>query len=103
MQLVAQSFAYEQKFAPTPADLQGNANTINTGNSALKYDGLWFFGQLNSPDLRKDNKQFDFDVALMPKGADPSRPHRGWSEGMALSKTDKVDAAWTFARQACAV
>ncbi len=97
VQLVAQSFAYERKIAPTAADLQGNANTINTGNAALKYDGPWFFGQLNSPDLRAENKQVDFDVVLMPQGADTTRPHRGWSEGVALFKSDRTDAAWAFA------
>lgn len=97
VQMVAQGFQYDQKIAPTPADLQGGANTINTGNSVMKYEGPWFLGQLNSPDLRSKSKQIDFDVVLMPKGADANRPHRGWSEGVALFKTDRVEQAWVFA------
>lgn len=97
IQLVEQDFRYKLNISPSPADLADGANTIEAGNSALKYEGAWFFPQLNSPDLRKDNKQVEFDVVLMPKGADESRPHRGWSEGVVLPKSDQVDGAWGFA------
>lgn len=98
VQQVAQDFQYgPQRIAPAPADLQGGANTINTGNSALKYEGPWFLGQLNSPKLRQDGKAVPFDVVLMPQGADAGRPHRGWAEGVAIFKSDRVEQAWAFA------
>jgi multiple sugar transport system substrate-binding protein len=97
VQKVASDWYYTDKIAPTPADLSGGANTINTGNSAMKYEGPWFFGALNSPDLRSQGKNVPFDVVLMPKMADDSRPHRGWTEGVALLATDLVDEAWAFA------
>lgn len=97
VQMVAQDFYHSMGIAPTPADMDGGANTINTGNCAMKYEGPWFFPQLNSPALRDEKKQVEFDVVLMPKMKDESRPHRGWSEGVALPTTDKVDVAWAFA------
>lgn len=97
VQMVVQDFQYTMKISPTPADLESGANTINTGNAAMKYEGAWFFPQLNSPDLRADNKQVEFDVVMMPKQADESRPHRGWAEGVTVPKTDLQDAAWDFA------
>jgi ABC-type glycerol-3-phosphate transport system substrate-binding protein len=95
--MVVQDFIYNMKVSPTPADTQGGANTINTGNAVMKYEGPWFLGQLNSPDLRKDNKQVEFDVVLMPKGGDDARPHRGWAEGVALLQGEKVEQGWAFA------
>ena len=97
LQLVAYDVYHTMKISPTPADLEGGANTIETGNAAMKYEGPWFFGRLNSPELREQNKQIEFDVVLMPEAADPGRPHRGWAEGIALPKSDNADAAWDFA------
>ena len=97
LQLVAYDVYHTLKIAPTPADLEGGANTIETGNVAMKYEGAWFFGRLNSPELREQGKQIEFDVVLMPQGPDSGRPHRGWAEGVALPKSDNVDAAWGFA------
>jgi multiple sugar transport system substrate-binding protein len=97
LQMVAYDFYHTMKVSPTPADLEGGANTIETGNAAMKYEGPWFFGRLNSPELREQGKQIEFDVVLMPEAADSSRPHRGWAEGVALPKSDNVDAAWEFA------
>jgi multiple sugar transport system substrate-binding protein len=96
VQQIANSWYNTDKIAPTPADLQGGANTINTGNCAMKYEGPWFFGALNSPKLREDKKNVAFDVVLMPKMADEGRPHRGWTEGVALLKGDHMAAAWEF-------
>ena len=45
----------------------------------------------------QQDAQVEFDVVLMPQGADPDRPHRGWAEGVALPQTDQVEAAWDFA------
>ncbi len=99
VQLVANDVYNTLKIAPTPADQSGGANTIQTGNCAMKYEGAWFFTQLNSPQLREQKKEVEFDVVLMPKYKDPNRPHRGWSEGLAVpkSKPDTQEAAWAFA------
>ena len=97
LQLVAYDVYHTMKISPTPADLEGGANTIETGNAAMKYEGAWFFGRLNSPELREQDKQIEFDVVMMPQGADPDRPHRGWAEGVAIPQSDVVDAAWEFA------
>ncbi len=97
VQLIAYDVYHTLKVSPTPADLEGGANTIETGNCAMKYEGAWFFGRLNSPELRDQGKQVEFDVVLMPKGADADRPHRGWAEGVALPKSDNVEAGWGFA------
>jgi multiple sugar transport system substrate-binding protein len=97
VQMMAADVYYDLKIAPTPADLSAGANTFQTGNVGMKYEGAWWFGQMNSPDLRKDNKQIEFDVVLMPKMADEARPHRGWAEGIALLKGDSLEEAWKFA------
>jgi multiple sugar transport system substrate-binding protein len=97
IQLVAYDVYHTMKIAPTPADLEAGANTIETGNVAMKYEGPWWFGRLNSPELRDEGKQVEFDVVMMPQGADPDRPHRGWAEGLALPQSDNVEAAWDFA------
>lgn len=97
LQLVAYDVYHTMKISPTPADLEGGANTIETGNAAMKYEGPWFFGRLNSPELREQNKQIEFDVVLMPEAADSTRPHRGWAEGVALPNSNNVEAGWGFA------
>jgi multiple sugar transport system substrate-binding protein len=97
VQQVAQDFQYQRKISPTVADLEGGANTIVTGNSAMVYEGPWFLSRLNSPELRAEGKEVPFDVVLMPQGTDSNRPHRGWSEGVALLNGDNVEAAWGFA------
>jgi multiple sugar transport system substrate-binding protein len=96
IQLFAQDVYYNLGISPTPADLEGGSNTIQTGNCAMKYEGAWFFTQLNSPALREEGKQVEFDAVMMPKMADESRPHRGWSEGVVLPTTDQLEAAWQF-------
>src|SRR5690606_9658790 len=79
------------------ADVSAGANLFQNGNVAMKYEGPWWFPQMNSPELRAENKQHEFDVVMMPKMADEARPHRGWAEGIALLKGDNVEAAWDFA------
>ncbi|MGC9398791.1 MAG: ABC transporter substrate-binding protein [Anaerolineae bacterium] len=98
LQLVAYDVYHTLKVSPTPADLEGGANTIETGNSAMKYEGPWYFPRLDSPELREEGKAVDFDVVMMPEAADPERPHRGWAEGVMLMKGDNEDAAWEFVR-----
>ena len=97
VQLVAYDFYHTLNCSPTPADLEGGANTIDTGNCAMKYEGAWYFPRLNSPDLRAENKHVEFDVVMMPKGPDANRPHRGWAEGILLMKGKQVADAWGFA------
>jgi multiple sugar transport system substrate-binding protein len=97
LQLVAYDVYHTLKVSPTAADLEGGSNTIETGNCAMKYEGPWFFPRLNSPELREQGAQVEFDVVLMPEATDPERPHRGWAEGIALPRSDNVEAAWDFA------
>lgn len=97
VQLVASDVYYTMNIAPTPADLSAGANTFQTGNVGMKYEGPWWFPQMNSPELRAENKQIEFDVVMMPKMADPERPHRGWAEGIALLAGNNVEEAWKFA------
>ena len=94
LQIVASDMYFKMNIAPTPADMEGGVNTIETGSVAMKYEGPWFFGRLNSPELRDENKQIEFDVVLMPQQGDGGRPHRGWAEGIALPQSDNVEAAW---------
>ena len=97
LQTVASDVYNTLKISPTPADLEGGSNAIETGNVAMKYEGAWFFGRLNSPELREEGKQVDFDVVLMPEVADPDRPHRGWAEGLVIPESDNVEGGWDFA------
>ncbi|MBX2997766.1 MAG: extracellular solute-binding protein [Caldilineaceae bacterium] len=96
VQIVAQDVIYNMGVAPLPADTDTGANTIQTGNAAMKYEGPWFFTQLNSPALRESGQQIEFDVVLMPQQQDSERPHRGWAEGVAVPRTNRADAAWGF-------
>lgn len=96
LQIVAQDVIYDMGVAPLPADTDTGANTIQTGNTAMKYEGAWFFTQLNSPDLREEGKEIVFDVVLMPQQQDTNRPHRGWSEGVTVPQTDQTADAWGF-------
>ncbi len=96
VQMVAQDFQYKLGVSPTPADLSGGTNTIETGNAAMKYEGAWFFPSLNSPELREEGQEIEFDVVLMPMVADADRPHRGWSEGICVMATDNAEAAWGY-------
>ena len=98
VQVVTQDFQYRMGVSPTPADMSGGTNTIDTGNAALKYEGAWFFPRLNSPELREAGKEIAFDVVMMPAYKDPQRPHRGWSEGVCVMATDQADAAWDYVR-----
>ena len=63
----------------------------------MKYEGAWFFPNMNSPELRADGAELPFDVVLMPKYKDEARPHRGWAEGVVVMKTDLAEEAWGFA------
>ena len=96
VQLLTQDLQYKMGISPTPADMSGGTNTIETGNAAMKYEGAWFLPNLNSPELRDAGAEVPFDVVMMPQYLDEDRPHRGWSEGVAVLNTDSVDAAWEY-------
>lgn len=96
VQMIAQDFMFDMGISPLQADVATGANTIETGGSAMKYEGPWWLGRMNSPELRAENKQIPFDVVLMPQVDTDDRLHRGWSEGVALLKGDKVEPAWAF-------
>jgi multiple sugar transport system substrate-binding protein len=97
IQKMAADVIYTDGIAPSPADTSGGANTFQTGNCAMKYEGPWWFPTMNSPELRAEGKQIEIDVVMMPKMADGDRPHRGWAEGIALLNGDNVEDAWGFA------
>ena len=97
IQKMAADVIYADGIAPSPADTSGGANTFQTGNCAMKYEGPWWFPTMNSPELRAEGKQIEIDVVMMPKMADGDRPHRGWAEGIALLNGDNVEDAWGFA------
>ena len=97
VQKMAQDVIYTMGIAPSPADTSGGANTFQTGNCAMKYEGPWFFPALNSPDLRSQGKNVPFDAVMMPIYKDESRPHRGWAEGVVVMQGKKVEEAWKFA------
>jgi len=98
LQLMVSDVFNNPKVSPTPADLEGGSNSLDTGNVAMKYEGPWFFGRLDNEELRADGKEIDFDVVMMPKGADSSRKHRGWSEGVVVPASDNPEAGWGFAK-----
>ena len=96
IQLIAQDMVHGLGVAPTAADTEGGAVAIEAGNVGMKYEGAWYMPRMNTPELREEGNQVEFDVVLMPQGADSGRPHRGWSEGLAIPETDQIDAAWQF-------
>lgn len=96
--MVSDVFNGDTKVSPTPSDLEGGSNALETGNVAMKYEGPWFFGRLDNAELRESGKELDFDVVMMPKGRDGSRKHRGWAEGVVVPTSDNVEAGWGFAK-----
>lgn len=96
VQLVAQDLIFKLGVAPSAADTAGGAVAIESGNVGMKYEGAWYMPNMNTPELRAEKKEVPFDVVLMPKGLDDNRPHRGWSEGLALPKSDNMAEAWEF-------
>ena len=96
IQKVANDWYNLDKIAPTPADGANGANQITTGNVAMKYEGPWWFPSMMAKKLQDEGKSYPFDVVLMPKQQDASRPHRAWAEGVALMKGKNEAAAWDF-------
>lgn len=98
IQLVAGDFANKMGISPKPADLEGGAATINSGQSAMKYEGPWWFPSMVTPQMRDEGTAVEFDVALMPQQQDGSRPHRGWPEGVVIFNTAPQDPAWDYVK-----
>lgn len=98
VQLVAGDFANKMGISPKPADLEGGAATINSGQSAMKYEGPWWFPSMVTPEMREQGTAVDFDVVLMPKQQDENRPHRGWPEGVVIFNTAPQDPAWEYVK-----
>lgn len=94
VQLIAGDFYYSMGISPKPADLDSGAGGINAGQSAMKYEGPWWFPQMVTQKMRDEGTAVDFDVVLMPKQQDENRPHRGWAEGLVIFNTAPEDAAW---------
>ncbi len=98
IQLIASDFYYSMGISPKPADLSTGSGGIEAGQSAMKYEGAWWFPQMVTPELRDQGAAVEFDVVLMPQQADGNRPHRGWAEGLSIFANAPVDAAWEFSK-----
>ena len=94
VQQIAGDFYHSMAISPKPADLDSGAGGINAGQSAMKYEGPWWFPQMVTQKMRDEGTAIDFDVVLMPKQQDENRPHRGWAEGLVVFNTAPLDAAW---------
>jgi multiple sugar transport system substrate-binding protein len=98
VQLVASDFYHTLGISPKPADLDSGAGGIEAGQSAMKYEGPWWFPQMVTPEKRDQGAAVEFDVVLMPKMADADRPHRGWAEGVVIFSNAPTDAAWDLVK-----
>jgi multiple sugar transport system substrate-binding protein len=98
VQMVASDFYHTMGISPKPADLDAGSGGIQAGQSAMKYEGPWWFPQMVTPTMREQGTAVDFDVVLMPQQQDANRPHRGWAEGLVLFDTAPKDAAWDFTK-----
>lgn len=101
VQLIASDFYHTMGISPKPADLDAGSGGIEAGQSAMKYEGPWWFPRMVTPELRDQGAAVDFDVVLMPKQADGERPHRGWAEGVVIFKNAPLDPAWELVKYMC--
>ncbi len=98
VQLVANDFYNTLGISPKPADTDSGAGGIESGQSAMKYEGPWWFPRMVTPALRDEGTAVDFDVVLMPRQQDGNQPHRGWAEGVSILSTAPLDAAWELCK-----
>lgn len=98
VQKIVSDFPYSMGISPKPADREGGAGGIETGASAMVYEGPWWFPRMVTPELREQGIARDFDVVLMPKQQDENRPHRGWAEGLVIFNTAPLEPAWDLAK-----
>lgn len=101
VQMIASDFYYSMGISPKPADLSAGSGGIEAGQSAMKYEGPWWFPTMVTAEKRDQGAAVDFDVVLMPKQQDGNRPHRGWSEGIVIFSNKEVDPAWEVAKFVC--
>jgi multiple sugar transport system substrate-binding protein len=98
VQLIANDVYNGIGISPKPADLDAGSGGIQAGQSAMKYEGPWWFPQMVTPQMREQGTAVDFDVVLMPQQQDAERPHRGWAEGVVIFNTAPLDAAWDLVK-----
>jgi len=98
VQMVAGDFYHSMGISPKPADLDAGSGGIQAGQSAMKYEGPWWFPQMVTAQMREQGTAVDFDVVLMPKQQDENRPHRGWAEGVVIFNSAPKDAAWELTK-----
>ncbi len=98
VQMVASDFYHTLGISPKPADLDAGSGGIQAGQSAMKYEGPWWFPQMVTAQMREQGTAVDFDVVLMPQQADADRPHRGWAEGVVLFASAPRDPAWELTK-----
>jgi len=101
VQLIASDFYHTMGISPKPADTDAGSGGIEAGQSAMKYEGPWWFPRMVTPQLRDQGAAVEFDVVLMPKQADGNRPHRGWAEGVVIFNNAPLDPAWDLVKYMC--
>jgi len=93
IQLWVGDFVNEYKASPTPAMMQGGANTIQTGNVAIIYEGPWFLARMWGPSAAREGGT-PFEVAPVPRGSAGSICN-GFRHGHAMSaRTPEPAACW---------
>jgi multiple sugar transport system substrate-binding protein len=98
VQMIASDFYHTLAISPKPADLDSGAGGIEAGQSAMKYEGPWWFPQMVTPEKRDQGAAVDFDVVLMPQMSDENRPHRGWAEGVVIFANAPTEPAWELVK-----
>ena len=84
------------KCSPTPAEMQGGTNQLQSGNVAMKMEGPWFLPQMMGPQAKREGGT-PFDVVLMPMGEGGKRAHMVFGHDLTMNKASKAkDAAWEF-------
>ncbi len=79
--------------APSPEFQQSSPMSFNTGNIAIKYDGVWAC-------VRYRQNKFAWDVAPFPKGK--TKVSTGWYSGLSITAPSKAkDAAWEWVFFCC--
>ena len=84
--------------SPTPAEMQGGTNTLDTGNVAMKVEGPWFLPKMVGAKAAKEGGT-PFDVVRMPIGKTGERPCMCFGHVLTINAASKEqDAAWEFVK-----
>lgn len=84
------------KASPTPAEMQGGTNQLQSGNVAMKMEGPWFMPQMMGPKAKREGGT-PFDVVMLPRGEGGRRAHMVFGHVLTLNRASKAkDAAWEF-------